>query len=158
MEIFTAACRAKGYGGLKQIAQAVNAAPSMVKDWQQMGRVPAVFFTILANAPTRRDREKEIRALMTEAKQRVRAENKRRAQADDRRKTRWLSLRRPLARRAPSGENATDKTAETTSVWPCSGVPIGRPLAASQSHNPVPPLKVASQDALQALSLGKPPG
>ena len=74
MEIFTAACRAKGYGGLKQIAQAVNAAPSMVKDWQQMGRVPAVFFTILANAPTRRDREKEIRALMTEAKQRVRAE------------------------------------------------------------------------------------
>ena len=47
----------------------------------------AVFFTILANAPTRRDREKEVRALMTEAKRRVRAENKRRAQAD-RRKTR----------------------------------------------------------------------
>jgi hypothetical protein len=85
--VFLRACHAKGYTSPEQIRKALNVPLALVKEWiDEIGRVPAVFFSILANAPTKRDREKELRGMMAEAKRRVRAEDKRRAQAERRKK------------------------------------------------------------------------
>jgi hypothetical protein len=79
--IFEAACQAKGYVGLARIAEGIKVSVGMVREWREIGRVPAIFFSILAAAPAKRDREKEIRGMMAEAKRRVRAEDRKREAA-----------------------------------------------------------------------------
>lgn len=78
VSVFIAACHAKGHKTSTQIADVLGVPKSLIREWHDIGRVPAIYFSILAAAPTRHDRELELRGLMAEAKRRVRAEDKKR--------------------------------------------------------------------------------
>jgi hypothetical protein len=57
--IFDAACRAKGYTTSEQVASALNVPPSLVREWQTIGKVPAIFFAMLDKVPGRKEQEKD---------------------------------------------------------------------------------------------------
>ena len=45
------ACASKGYVGEKALAQVANVEPSQIRNWKEIGRVPAVFFHKVETAP-----------------------------------------------------------------------------------------------------------
>jgi hypothetical protein len=50
-DTFEVACASKGYVGEKALAQVANVEPSQIRNWKEIGRVPAVFFHKVATAP-----------------------------------------------------------------------------------------------------------
>ena len=50
-DTFEVACASKGYVGEKALAQVANVDPSQIRNWKEIGRVPAVFFYKVATAP-----------------------------------------------------------------------------------------------------------
>ena len=50
-DTFEVACASKGYVGEKALAQVANVEPSQIRNWKEIGRVPAVFFYKVATAP-----------------------------------------------------------------------------------------------------------
>ena len=50
-DTFEGACASKGYVGEKALAQVANVEPSQIRNWKEIGRVPAIFFYKVATAP-----------------------------------------------------------------------------------------------------------
>jgi hypothetical protein len=76
--VFEMACKAKGYASAEASAEVLSIDRAYIRDCRDMGKVPAIFFALLAAAPDKGLRERQMRAMLAEAKRRVRAEDARR--------------------------------------------------------------------------------
>ena len=78
--VFETACKAKGYASAEAAAEVLNIDRAYVRECRVLGKMPAIFFRILADAPSKDTRTKQMRAMMVEAKRKVREEADRRRQ------------------------------------------------------------------------------
>jgi hypothetical protein len=101
-DTFEAACASKGYVGDTAMAEVVNTEPSRVKRWRDIGRVPAIFFHKLQQAPDRAEIKRQAAQHKATIREAMRAG--REAQREEARKIAQEARRARQGRSTTSGE------------------------------------------------------